>query len=80
MVRKGGSVVSVGRPDGPCAEPLPFKYIVHNEIAIYGSRANPNVSRKIINMIGAEGALEEVDDWSRTPSRWRILRPRSTPS
>jgi L-iditol 2-dehydrogenase len=34
-------------------EQLPFKYIVHNEIAIFGSRANPNVSRKIIQMLAA---------------------------
>ena len=34
-------------------EELPFKYIVHNEIAIFGSRANPNVGRKIIRMLAA---------------------------
>jgi L-iditol 2-dehydrogenase len=34
-------------------EELPFKYIVHNEIAIFGSRANPNVSRKIIQLMAA---------------------------
>jgi L-iditol 2-dehydrogenase len=35
-------------------EPMPFKYIVHNEIAIFGSRANPNVSRKVISLIAAK--------------------------
>jgi L-iditol 2-dehydrogenase len=34
-------------------EPMPFKYVVHNEIAIFGSRANPNVSRKVIALIAA---------------------------
>jgi L-iditol 2-dehydrogenase len=60
MVRKGGRVVLLGVPTDRVVEPLPFKYIVHNEIAIYGSRANPNVSRKIINMIGAKRL--EIDD------------------
>jgi len=41
-------------------EPLPFKYIVHNEIAIFGSRANPNVSRKVISLIA--GKHLRVDD------------------
>ncbi len=54
MVRKGGRVVLLGVPPNHVVEPLPFKYIVHNEIAIYGSRANPNVSRKVISLIGAK--------------------------
>ena len=53
MVRKGGRVVLLGVPPNHVMEPLPFKYVVHNEIAIYGSRANPNVSRKVISLIGA---------------------------
>lgn len=60
MVRKGGRVVLVGVPPDRVVEPLPFKYIVHNEIAIFGSRANPNVSRKLISLIAA-GQLR-VDD------------------
>ena len=60
MVRKGGSVVLLGVPTDRVVEPLPFKYIVHNEIAIHGSRANPNVSRKVINMIGAKRL--QIDD------------------
>lgn len=51
MVRKGGKVSLLGVPPDSVREELPFKYIVHNEIAIFGSRANPNVSRKIIGMI-----------------------------
>jgi L-iditol 2-dehydrogenase len=51
MVRKGGKVGLLGVPPDSVMEALPFKYIVHNEIAIFGSRANPNVSRKIIQML-----------------------------
>lgn len=60
MVRKGGRVALVGVPPNSVIEPLPFKYIVHNEIAIYGSRANPNASRKVIALIAAKQL--RVDD------------------
>jgi len=60
MVRKGGRVSLVGVPTDQVVEPLPFKYIVHNEIAIFGSRANPNVSRKVISLIAA-GQLQVAD-------------------
>jgi len=60
MVRKGGSVALLGVPPENLMEELPFKYIVHNEIAIYGSRANPNVSRKVISMM-ATGQLKVND-------------------
>jgi L-iditol 2-dehydrogenase len=53
MVKKGGRVALVGVPPNQVIEPMPFKYVVHNEIAIFGSRANPNVSRKVINLIAA---------------------------
>jgi L-iditol 2-dehydrogenase len=60
MVRKGGKVALMGVPNDKVIEGLPYKYIVHNEIAIFGSRANPNVSWKIIQAI-ASGSLK-VDD------------------
>jgi L-iditol 2-dehydrogenase len=60
MARKGGRVALVGVPPSSVVEPLPFKYIVHNEIAIFGSRANPNVSRRVIPLIGA-GQLKVSD-------------------
>ena len=60
MVRKGGSVALLGVPPDRVQEKLPYKYIVHNEIAIYGSRANPNVSWKIIESI-ASGQLVVKD-------------------
>jgi L-iditol 2-dehydrogenase len=60
MVRKGGRVALVGVPTDKVVEPLPFKHIVHNEIAIFGARANPNVSHKMIPMI-ASGQLRVAD-------------------
>jgi L-iditol 2-dehydrogenase len=51
MCRKGGCVVLLGVPYEERDESVPFKYIVHNEIMISGSRANPNVSWKLLNMI-----------------------------
>jgi L-iditol 2-dehydrogenase len=60
MVRKGGRVALVGVPTDKVIEPLPYKYIVHNEIAIFGARANPNVSHKMIPLIAA-GQLKVKD-------------------
>jgi len=60
MVRKGGRVALIGVPPNSVIEPLPFKYIVHNEIAIYGARANPNASRKVIALMAAKQL--RVDD------------------
>lgn len=60
MVRKGGSVALLGVPNDRVLEKLPYKYIVHNEIAIFGSRANPNVSWKILESIAA-GSLVVKD-------------------
>ncbi len=53
IVRKGGKVALLGVPSDKILEKLPYKYIVHNEIAIFGSRANPNVSWKIIKDLEA---------------------------
>jgi L-iditol 2-dehydrogenase len=60
MVRKGGRVALVGVPTDKVVERLPYKYIVHNEIAIFGARANPNVSHKMLPMI-ATGQLKVAD-------------------
>ncbi len=60
MVRKGGRVSLIGVPTSKVIEPLPFKHIVHNEIAIFGARANPNVSQKVIPLI-ASGQLKVAD-------------------
>lgn len=60
MVRKGGRVALVGVPPDHVIESVPFKYVVHNEIAIYGARANPNTSRKVIPLIATKQL--RVDD------------------
>jgi L-iditol 2-dehydrogenase len=60
MVRKGGRVSLLGVPPATLMEPLPFKHIVHDEIAIFGSRANPNVSSKVILLISS-GQLKVKD-------------------
>lgn len=60
MCRKGGKVVLLGVPSVEHNEPIPYKFVAHNEIALSGSRANPNVSWKLLNMI-KEGNIK-VDD------------------
>lgn len=54
MVKRGGAVVLLGVPQGEVDEELPFRYVVSNEIAIFGSKANPNVSSEIISLIAAD--------------------------
>lgn len=56
MVRKGGRVGLLGVPPNHVVENLPFKYIVHNELSIFGSRADPNVTWKVIQLL-ASGQL-----------------------
>ena len=53
MVRKGGRIALLGVPEGEFMEPLPFKYICRNEIAIFGSKADPNVKHKVISLISS---------------------------
>ena len=60
MVRKGGRVTLLGVPPASLLEPIPFKLIVHDEIMVIGSRANPNVSDQLIQMIAAKQL--RVDD------------------
>jgi len=53
MVKKGGRIALIGVPPDYVVEELPFKYIVHNEIAIFGSRADPNSSWNIVQMVAS---------------------------
>lgn len=53
MVKKGGRVSLLGVPPGSVVEELPFKHIVHNEIAIFGSRADPNATWKVVQLISS---------------------------
>lgn len=59
-VKRGGRVGLLGVPAGKVDEPIPFGYTVSNEIAVFGSKANPNVSNKIIPLI-AKGQLQLKD-------------------
>lgn len=51
MCGKGGKVVMLGVAKEGETEAIPLKYTTHNELTIYGSRANPNVGREVIKMI-----------------------------
>ncbi len=53
MVKRGGTVGLLGVPQGEVDEKIPFRYTVSNEIAVFGSKANPNVSHKILALVGA---------------------------
>jgi len=60
MVRKGGRVSLIGIPPDPIVTDLPFNRIVLSEIAIFGSRANPNVTDKVLALISS-GSLVVKD-------------------
>jgi len=57
MVKRGGKVGLLGVPQGEIDEQLPFRYTVSNEIAIFGSKANPNVSGKILELVDSQRLL-----------------------
>ena len=60
MVKKGGKVSLIGVPPESVKEVVPFRYIVHNEILITGSRADPNTMWQVVGMI-ASGKLNVKD-------------------
>lgn len=60
MSRKGGKIVLLGVASADVLEEIPLKYTTHNEIMITGSRANPNVSHKVLNLF-AGGNLKVED-------------------
>jgi L-iditol 2-dehydrogenase len=73
MVRKGGRIALIGVATDDVVEEIPFKYVTHNEIAIFGSRANPNVGSKVLRLMSS-GQLNvknlithkfELDDFSK---------------
>lgn len=59
MCCKGGKVVMLGVATDDVMEEIPFKYTTHNEITIHGSRANPNVSQKVLNMFATGRVVVE---------------------
>ena len=54
MARKGGRVSLLGVATDDVMEEIPFKYVTHNEIAIFGSRANPNTSPKVLALMSSD--------------------------
>lgn len=61
MCCKGGKVVMLGVAKDGVTEAIPLKYTTHNELTLYGSRANPNAGRKIIEMIaGGRISVKEM--------------------
>ena len=53
MVKKGGSITLIGVATDGVMEEIPFKYVTHNEIKIVGSRANANVSAKVLALMSS---------------------------
>ncbi|MDR2390236.1 MAG: zinc-binding dehydrogenase [Planctomycetota bacterium] len=49
--RKGGTVVLIGMYDEAKVKPLPVLKIVNEQIRLVGSKANPNVSDKVVRML-----------------------------
>ena len=60
LARKGGRIVLLGVAKDDVMEPIPFKYVTHNELAIFGSRANPNTAGKVLTLL-ASGRLVVKD-------------------
>ncbi len=53
MARRGGTVSLIGVAKDSVMEQVPFKYVAYNEILVVGSKANPNVSRKVLNLMAS---------------------------
>ncbi|MEG2698634.1 MAG: zinc-binding dehydrogenase [Ruthenibacterium sp.] len=60
MVKKGGHLALIGVATDDVMEEIPFKYVTHNEICITGSRANANVSGKVLALMSS-GQLNVKD-------------------
>jgi Threonine dehydrogenase and related Zn-dependent dehydrogenases len=71
MCGKGGKVVMLGVAKEGVTEEIPLKYTTHNELTLFGSRANPDVSQKVINMI-ASGRIEVKDMVTHTFSLEKV--------
>jgi L-iditol 2-dehydrogenase len=60
VTRKGGKVSLLGIPSPGSHTPIDDRKLILDEITLYGSRANPNVSGKLLSMIAA-GKLNVAD-------------------
>lgn len=54
MVKRGGTIGMVGIPAADYRESIPVAKIVLDQISIIGSRANPNVSGKVLGLIATK--------------------------
>ena len=57
MVRKTGKIALIANYHDPADLALPMNTVVFNEIKIYGSKANPDVSKKVLNFFST-GAID----------------------
>lgn len=53
MAKRGGRISLIGVATDDVVEQVPFKYVTHNEIAIFGSRANPNTAWKVLDLMSS---------------------------
>ena len=60
IARKGGKVGIVGMPPPGNLEKIDNRKLIIDEISVYGSRANPNVSKRLLSMISS-GVIDIKD-------------------
>lgn len=60
MCKKGGTIAMLGTPPEGYMESIPMKTITFRELAIFGSRGNPNVTPAVVNLM-ASGQLVVKD-------------------
>lgn len=65
MAKRGGKVCLLGMAADSVIEEVPFKHIQIEEISVVGSRANPNVTDSVLNLI-ASGNIKVKDLVSHT--------------
>ncbi len=65
MAKRGGKVCLLGMPADSVMEEVPFKHIQIEEISVVGSRANPNVTENVLNLM-ASGNIKVKDLISHT--------------
>lgn len=53
MARRGGKVSMIGVAKDSVIEQVPSKYIAYNEIMVVGSKANPNVSKRVLQLMAS---------------------------
>ena len=53
IARKGGRIGIVGMPSPGNIEEIDNRKLIIDEISIFGSRANPNVSARLLSMISS---------------------------